>query len=1308
MKLFSSLFHIFSHVFLAFLLIFSQVVVFFLPTKSVLAAPPPNFVSEILISSLTEPTAILFLPNGNMLILERYGRVHLVRSGNAYIEPTPFIDLRSVTNTDQGERGLTGVALDPEFTTNNYIYFFYTRNSPLRDRVSRFVVNGDTADLGSETVIWEDNEISPLWHHGGSIAFGPDGKLYISTGDGFDQSTSAQSLTSYRGKILRLNKDGTIPSDNPFYDGTGPNLDAIWALGLRNPFRFQFDPLSGRMYIGDVGGNDVTNSYEEINIGTAGANYGWPICEGPERNPTGGTCTPPSSPGTYQSPMHTYPHAGLDASVTGGFVYRGGNFPLPYKDSYFYGDYVRNWIKGLILDPVTGEKVGEFNFEPDDGINNGPYGEIVDLKQGPDGALYYVDIGISWEGGSNPGTVRRIRYVANNQPPVISQVTASPTSGQSPLTVSFSVSAYDPENEPLTYSWDFGDGTSSSEQNPIHTYLSNGRYQARLTVSDGSSQALSDPIVISVGTPPIINSMTVVSPSDIPGGNITFRAGDQISFSALATDPDGSLGESNYSWRIVMIHLSHTHPEAGPIIGSSGIFNIPTSGHEMSSEIQFQFILTVTDNDGLTAEQAVTIYPETVDLFFDSDPSGLQLLVDGFARSTPFSINSTIAFQHLVEAPSTQIFNGNTYNFVSWSDGGERIHTITVPEGGQTYQVNYQQVATLPSPIAGYSLNESSGNIAYDLYGTNNLTLINGPVWYSQGRFSGSLSFDGVDDRAVGSEITLPATFTLMTWVFNPSNSAYETLITLGTERDLYLTNGVVGFYDGAQDRTFGSQITTGTWHHIAIVSTGTQLIAYVDGYPVGSADSSLTPYTANLQLGAWIMGGNFYDFLGGVLDEVRIYSQALTQQEIQLAMNTPIGGNPPPPNIPPTANDDTLVLDEDTSASVSPLVNDSDPDGGILDIIGITSPNNGSAILNTDDTISYFPSPNFNGEDSFSYTISDGQGGNASATVFVSVNSVNDAPVANSQSVATAQNTSINLILSATDVDNDPLTFDIIDQPRNGILSGTPPNLSYTPNTNFVGSDTFTFIANDGFLNSNIATMTITVQASSYTAFSLQFDGQNDFARFTNIPLSQVYTYEAWVYRTRDTGRYETFLSDANSNYSRAMFTLYVDGGNNDCSGVDDQFAFYQTSGNDIQCSGVSALVGQWYHVAVTRDAQGTRRIFINGQLVSTRYNTPNTSDSNGRLTIGRAGDYNGEYFAGRVDEVRISNTARYVSSFTPRTSNFAGDSNTVALYHLDAGSGQILVDSSGNQRNGTLGSSTTIQTSDPSWSTSSPIVAP
>ena len=173
-------------------------------------------------------------------------------------------------------------------------------------------------------------------HHGGSLAFGADGKLYISYGDQFQGF--AKDLAWQRGKILRINKDGSVPTDNPFHDGPGPHRDEIWAYGLRNPFRMTIDPVTDRMYIADVGGNVHSTSSEEVNLGVRGAYYGWDDCEG--------VCNVPGR----TDPIVSYPHAGRDASITGGVVYRGTQFPPEYRGSYFFADYVQNTIRRLTFD----------------------------------------------------------------------------------------------------------------------------------------------------------------------------------------------------------------------------------------------------------------------------------------------------------------------------------------------------------------------------------------------------------------------------------------------------------------------------------------------------------------------------------------------------------------------------------------------------------------------------------------------------------------------------------------------------------------------------------------------------------------------------------------------------------------------------------------------------------------------------------------------------------------------------------------------------------------------------------------------
>src|SRR5262249_35417502 len=250
-------------------------------------------------------------------------------------------------------------------------------------------------------------------------------------------------------------------------------------------------------------------------------------------------------------------------------------------------DYAQNWIRGLTFD-ANGAVAGTFNFEPPDGSADGPYGDIVYLAEGPDGALYYLDLGYSDTSGTfGISKLRRIRYVQNNQAPVV-MTAATPTSGPAPLNVAFSsAGSFDPEGQPLTYSWAFGDGSASTEANPTHTYTTAGAYQARLTVSDGVNSSLSTPLTISVGSVP---SATILAPTD---GTI-FRAGDVITYSGDGTDPDdGRLPDSAFTWNIDFLHDGHVHPGT-PITGvRSGSFTIPTSGHDFSGNTRYRISLTV-------------------------------------------------------------------------------------------------------------------------------------------------------------------------------------------------------------------------------------------------------------------------------------------------------------------------------------------------------------------------------------------------------------------------------------------------------------------------------------------------------------------------------------------------------------------------------------------------------------------------------------------------------------------------------------------------------------------------------------------
>jgi glucose/arabinose dehydrogenase len=325
---------------------------------------PSGFTEEQFGGNLSgSPTAMAFAPDGRLFVCQQGGQLRVIKSGS--LLSTPFVNL---TVDSSGERGLLGIAFDPNFTTNHYLYVYYTvATSPIHNRVSRFTAAGDTAVPGSEAIILElDNLSSATNHNGGAIHFGPDGKLYVGVGENAN-GTNSQTLSNLLGKMLRINADGTIPTDNPFYNTATGNNRAIWALGLRNPFTFAFQPGTTRLFINDVG----QSTWEEINDGIAGSNYGWPTTEGPTSNPA------------FRGPIFFYGHGTNNmtgCAIVGGAFYNPPvpQFPSSYIGKYFFADLCSGWIR--VFDPTAGTTTGFAT-----GISS-----PVDLHVGPDGALYYL------------------------------------------------------------------------------------------------------------------------------------------------------------------------------------------------------------------------------------------------------------------------------------------------------------------------------------------------------------------------------------------------------------------------------------------------------------------------------------------------------------------------------------------------------------------------------------------------------------------------------------------------------------------------------------------------------------------------------------------------------------------------------------------------------------------------------------------------------------------------------------------------------------------------------------------------------
>ena len=297
------------------------------------------------------------------------GALRVIKNGT--LLTTPFV---SLTVNSTGERGLLGVAFDPLFTTTDpYVYVYYTATTPaIHNRVSRFRAQGDVAAPNSEEILLELENLGATNHNGGAIHFGPDGKLYVAVGENASRNNS-QMLANRLGKILRINKDGTIPMDNPFFGTALGENRSIWALGLRNPFTFAFNADGSRMYVNDVG--EVT--WEEINPGQAGANYGWPTVEGVSN------VTP-----QFVNPFFAYPHSGPAPSgcaIVGGAFHDTSKVTWPpgFQNDYFFADFCSGWI--FRFDSTPPARVDPFAT----GIGN-----PADLTIGPEGDLYYLSRGL--------------------------------------------------------------------------------------------------------------------------------------------------------------------------------------------------------------------------------------------------------------------------------------------------------------------------------------------------------------------------------------------------------------------------------------------------------------------------------------------------------------------------------------------------------------------------------------------------------------------------------------------------------------------------------------------------------------------------------------------------------------------------------------------------------------------------------------------------------------------------------------------------------------------------------------------------
>lgn len=626
----------------------------------------PTFNHILVNGGFQAPSAMEFLPDGRILVAEQGGNLKIIKNGQVLSEP--LLTVPANYGGGFSERGLIGLTADPDFINNQYIYIYYTtEDGKLHNRVSRFTMNGDTASLSSELIVLDlDTLSSATNHHGGFMKFGPDGKLYIAAGENASPNLS-QNLDSYLGKLLRINKDGTAPSDNPYTSGSDQKR-RIWAYGLRNPFSFDFQPGTGKLYVNDVGLDD----WEEINDASEGGkNFGWPEAEGFSNNPS------------FDNPFYAYGHENTDSTgcaITAGLFFNPAstNYPVDYIGQYFFMDYCNNWIN--YIDPETKVRKTMSVEIP---------GAPVAMKIGTDGNIYYLS--------RTNAAVYKIIYTGNPELSIIE----NPKDASADVAESTSFKVSVAGAGPFSFQWFKNDVAMEGEVNPILTinniqFSDSGYYKVRVIQEE--EILFSDSAKLSVfpfNAKPVAEIIT-------PENGIFYSGGEEFTFSGMATDEeDGELPASAFTWYVDFYHDDHVHDGPATAIGAkSGSFVIPRTG-ETSTNVWFKIKLIVSDSRGKKDTAYAELYPRVSSFSLESNPQGLPLTLDGHMLQTPYTSEAVVGTERLIRAPLYQRMEDDFFQFNGWNIQGDITQVVTIPENDQDYIANYSLLELNNSIVTG-------------------------------------------------------------------------------------------------------------------------------------------------------------------------------------------------------------------------------------------------------------------------------------------------------------------------------------------------------------------------------------------------------------------------------------------------------------------------------------------------------------------------------------------------------------------------------------------------------------------------------
>jgi cytochrome c len=616
------------------------------------ASRTDSFEKITLDGNTSNPMELDIAADGRVFYVERDGRVQIVKPDTG--RTVTAIDLDVFTGN---EDGLIGIRLDPGFADNGWVYLYYARNDGVaRNLLSRFTVTGDTIDPASETVVLQvGTQRNTCCHAGGSMTFDRAGNLYLATGDNtnpfesdaftpiderpgradYDAQRTAGNTNDLRGKVLRIHPedDGsyTVPAGNLFPPGTARTRPEIYAMGLRNPFRIGIDPATDTLYVADYGPDagaaDPDRGPEgtvEWNIVAAPGNYGWPYCiganyayndyqfpSGPSGakfdcaspvnnspNNTGLTTLPPAVGATVDydySGNPRFPEIGGGGAPMGGPVYRYDaeldstrKWPAYYDGKALLGEWNQSKMYAMQV-TADGRSLVDINQL----LTGMSFIRPMEFEFGPDGALYLIEWGSGFGGNNDDSGIYRIDYVAGARAP-IAAASATPTSGPAPLTVRFSsAGSRDPDGGALTYAWTFGDGATSTEANPTHTYTTADDFTAQLTVTNPKGRTAVANVPVTAG-----NTAPTVAIEFPPDGGF-FDWGDQVRYTIAVTDPeDGEIDCDRVRLQVLLGHDEHGHPLEQHTGCTGTVQTSLASGHGAEANVFGVLEATYTDDGG--------------------------------------------------------------------------------------------------------------------------------------------------------------------------------------------------------------------------------------------------------------------------------------------------------------------------------------------------------------------------------------------------------------------------------------------------------------------------------------------------------------------------------------------------------------------------------------------------------------------------------------------------------------------------------------------------------------------------------------